>query len=66
MSLVGRARPAMDWWGKRTSYLITTDEVAMLEDLERQYADEAGLEAFKFATNDQIIAAIDGYQTALV
>ena len=43
---------------ERSVSLITKDEVAVLEAVERQKAQEAGLKDFKFDTNEAMIQAI--------
>ncbi len=51
---------------QRCAYLITKDEVALLETIEQQIAAKEHLEDYKFASNEAMIQAIDSQRTLAV
>ena len=50
---------------ERCTYPITKDEVALLEEAERQRAAQAQVEEYKFDSNTAMLAAIDGQKAGV-
>jgi hypothetical protein len=50
---------------ERCTYPITKDEVALLEEAERQVAAQAQVEEYKFDSNPAMLAAIDSRKASV-
>jgi ferredoxin--NADP+ reductase len=58
------ARAVLDQARERNKLVITKDEIKRLETAEAVEAKKRGLEEFRFATNEEMVAAIGSAETA--